>query len=186
MNITILSLDPGSHNFAASVIKNNKTGPVIVGTKMISSLLTDVKKAQEQSELFRNEIVALYSKYKFSHIVAERYQTRGIKGKTVECINLMLGVLLNEFYDLEITLLTAATWKNQYNRKNNLNDLYLDLKDAEAKKKTKDRKQIHELDCSLMGVYRMCAIQKVPYFSTIDNYMSEKRFLKHFLESPKL
>jgi hypothetical protein len=188
--ITILSLDPGSVNFAASILRakviDGKLVVNVVGTKMISTI-NNVLKAQEQANAFCNEIVELHNKYNFTHIVAERYQTRGIKGKTVECINLMLGILLNEFNDLDVTFLTASTWKNRYNSSLDLNDLYNDLKDAMAStKKSLRPKQVHELDCSLMGIYRLCALYNLPYFANVNTYKREQSFLNHFLESPKL
>lgn len=187
--ITILALDPGTHNFAASILRGclrkDQLAVQIVGTKMIPTI-KDMKDAQSQHNRFISEIVELYNDYGFSYIVAERYQTRGIKGKTVECINLMLGIILNEFSDLDISFLTASTWKNRYNNNLDLNDLYEDLKEAESDKKVVDRKTVHELDCSLLGVYRLCAAFGKPYFENISTYKREQSFLNHFLTRPIL
>lgn len=188
--ITLLALDPGTNNFAASVIKcKNKNGKLVVrlvGTSMIKEAVKDVINCQKAALDFKNKLVDLKTKYDFDCIVAERFQTRGLRGKTVECINIMLGIILNEFQDMDVTLLTAATWKNRYNTNSSLNDLYLDLKDAQCGIKPALRKTIHELDCSLMGIYRACVIFKLPHFANISSYQREQAFLNHFLQSPIL
>lgn len=182
--VTILSMDPGVTNYAASVIRakrvDDKLKIKVLGTKMVKNTIRDIKSPQAETEEFRKEIRDLYDKFDCSYIVAERFQTRGIKGKTIESICMMLGVLATQFQDADIINLTASTWKNQYNRNLDLKDLYLDLKDK------KSDKEVHELDCTLMGIYRLCQIFDLPYFCNINTYRQEKSFLNHLVDASKL
>lgn len=182
--ITILSMDPGTKNFAASILKAKRKGDrlllKVIGTKMIGDTIQDIGNPQEDSEAFRAEVSRLVETHGVTHITAERFQTRGIKGKTIESICMMLGIIVNEFSHLDIRYFTASTWKNQYNRSLDLKELYVDLKDQ------KSNVEVHELDCTLMGIYRLCQLFDLPYFCNVDTYKKEKAFLGRLVEAPKL
>lgn len=66
--------------------------------------------------LFWDEFTAIMEEYQITHVVAERWQTRGRGGdSTVEGINIMIGAVLTYCLQNSITytLLTAALWKNE-------------------------------------------------------------------------
>lgn len=188
--VTLLSLDPGTRNFAASVLVGKVVDDLlrvhVVGTTMIDVTMDDMKYAQILASNFSKEMARLEKQYKFSHIVAERYQARGIRGTTVECVNVMLGIMLNQFSHCDISFFTAATWKNRYNRNLDLKDLYVDLKDLESSKKKEFRKTEHELDSCLLGIYHLCNLHNIPHFNNISDYKREKSFLNHFSKCQKL
>lgn len=80
----------------------------------------------EQMEAFAAEWETVFTTYEIEHITCERFQTRGIKGKTIEAVSMMNGALLMQAARHFITFdcITAATWKNQVNRYLRLEDLY--------------------------------------------------------------
>jgi len=96
---------------------------------------------------FYRTINTLMSEYRPNIVIAERFQTRGLKGTTIEAISIMLGVIALYCHrnKIQFILVTAATWKNQANRLFKLDDFYVVGKDMGFTP--------HECDALIMGLY---------------------------------
>ncbi len=124
--IVYLGLDPGTQNFAWSVL--SKSGRV-KNTGMLSSTIKDLKGGVKESmETFVHDIQFLCDHYKVTHIGIERFMTRGNKGVTIELINQMIGGLIHYVTSnrkgTHIKLITAAQWKNNVNKNQSLEAIY--------------------------------------------------------------
>lgn len=143
--IHILALDPGKNNFAAAVCTVDvKTGMKfkIIHTCMILNTVTDLTQdIDKQAAKFRQEIRILLKDYNIDYLVAERFIVRGrFMGASSEFINFMIGSLSS--IKVEKKLITAAQWKNAFNKIYDLKEFY---------------KQIplvpHKVDAALIGLY---------------------------------
>lgn len=179
----ILCLDPGTTNFGLSILRVDGKKLSIEGSKTVNNLVKDMTNPEPKYKAFKKELRALG---KFDLVVAERFQARGNKGPTIECISLMLGALL-ELYPGKTIFLTASTWKNRVNKVFDLKEYYEDLKQAQAPvRPISDRKTVHELDSSLMGLYAFFRNTKQPYYASFASEKARYGYLKMFLNSTKL
>jgi hypothetical protein len=183
MALTVLSMDPGTTNFAASVLRVAPSGDVlktkVIGSRLISNTIKVPGDLQREARAFRSEVFSLEHMYgPFDLVVAERFQSRGLKGTTIESINMMLGVLA-VMYD-SLTVYTAATWKNAFNRKFDLKDLYEVQKISNKPIKKSERRTIHELDCTLMGVFHACKQLGYDPFHQFEGEDKLLKFFRHF------
>lgn len=143
--VRILSFDPGSVNMGCSLIEIDKTDPksikVLANTVLLHPI-NDIKRFSTEKEKFINEINTWLQFGKPDAIVAERFQARGLRGTTIECVCIMLGLLAS--FKLPILLITAATWKNRYQSRFaiNLKSLYKEILTAP-----------HQLDSALIGCF---------------------------------
>lgn len=143
-SIRLLSFDPGSVNMGCSLLEINRS------TKSISILadtvlmypLHDIKRFRQEQSLFISEVKSWIEKGKPDAIIAERFQSRGLKGLTIECVCMMLGLL--SMLDLPVLYITAATWKNRYQKrfKIDLREIYKEIQIAP-----------HQLDSALIGCF---------------------------------
>lgn len=113
---TILGLDPGSKNFAATVIRFDAKSVHkvrIVRTKMIKNTLQHMRgNSRPQLVKYASELRKLM---KVDALVAERYMARGVSRSTTgETVGIMIGLLFPMHRD--VTLVPAALWKNAVNR----------------------------------------------------------------------
>jgi len=183
MALTILSMDPGTTNFAASIIRVASVGESlktqVIGTRLVTNTIKVPGDLVREARAFRAEIFSLESSHgPFDLVVAERFQSRGLKGLTIESINMMLGVLATMFDSF--TVYTAATWKNAFNRKFNLKELYEIQKQLNKPIKKSERRTVHELDCTLMGLFHACKHLGYDPFSQIEDNDKLLKFLNHF------
>ena len=155
----VLSLDPGSRNFAYCVtsIDENKFRFLEIG--QISNTIVNLTALTRKSKKIVDESVdvmtpkyiksmsGLLTEYAIQEIVIERFQARGLKGSTIEAVSIMVGILMCIAHNrgLKIRLITAAQWKNQVNRIVTLNNSY-----GESHKLGFTP---HETDASYMGIY---------------------------------
>lgn len=109
MKKTLLGLDPGSRNFGASIVSLQDGIFKVERASVLKSPVNDLTIINEQSLNFHNELDGWQRKV--SGIVAERFQSRGLKGATVECVSYMLGYTKAAFPTRPLKLITAATWK---------------------------------------------------------------------------
>jgi hypothetical protein len=142
----ILAVDPGTHNFALAVLdvrkKNDTVAFRILEAKMVSNTITELKDGiDEQMRAFVREFRSSSLKYKPTDFICERFQSRGMKGLTIECVNMMIGVMVTRT-TVPTRLVTASTWKNAFNRHASLQELY-DETDAVP----------HVVDAVCMGLY---------------------------------
>ena len=143
-SIRLLSFDPGSVNMGCSLLEINRS------TKSISVLadtvlmhpLHDIKRFRQEQSLFISEVKSWIENGKPDAIIAERFQSRGLKGLTIECVCMMLGLL--SMLDLPVLYITAATWKNRYQKrfKIDLREIYKEIQVAP-----------HQLDSALIGCF---------------------------------
>lgn len=144
----ILACDPGTKNFGIACVgvRDGKVDVIAsaVLTHPMYELTADVMR---QRELFSKEIRQWFKLYSPNLVIAERFQTRGNGGPTIETVSLMLG-LLGAFKRIPYKYVIAGQWKNAFNKrwangdKEFLKDLYKDC-----------RTTPHQLDASLIGVY---------------------------------
>lgn len=196
MAYTVLSVDPGSKNFAASVLQVREDGEdlriKVLCTKLVHNTVHKPMNLVEELRAFQAEIYSLeFTHGPFDLVVAERFQSRGLKGTTIESINMMLGALAIMYPCLE--LYTASTWKNSFNRamesRNGdkaLNELYEDHKQMVKPVPKAERRTIHELDSSLMGIYHSCKKFGVDPFYQIATPKKIGKFLNHWDKAERL
>jgi len=127
--VTVLSLDPGVTNCAWAVLESDRRGRVkLLGTGMIQNTVKEFTGdgVRESSRKFIGEIQQLIEEFSVTHLIAERFMSRGMKGLTIELVNAMLGILLNSWKGRRGTfkLVTAAQWKNEWNRNSDLTTFY--------------------------------------------------------------
>lgn len=159
--ITILGCDPGTANFAFSVTRVKIKEPFrykILETGMIHNTVRDLTGLlNDQKEAFKSELNALIDKYGVNIIVAERFMNRGRNGNTGELVSFMLG-LMSEIPDTHLTLITAAQWKNAFNRVQDLKALY------------KESSLVaHRIDATCISIYGASMYLDVPAFKFLED-----------------
>jgi hypothetical protein len=182
----VISADPGTKNFAVTIaehtIVNGKVRSKILVTGMIDTTITDLNQGVAASiKRFEKTMRDLRKQYKPELAYIERFQSRGLKGTTIECINIMLGIFVRVFIDLNPTLLLASTWKNRANKQFDLKAVYSGY-DLDKKRSPKT---CHELDSTLIGIYGFCRENNIPYFEMF-NEDNIGRFIEYYLEVPSL
>lgn len=194
MQLRILSMDPGTANFAVAIMLISYVDGVFrfkcEGTAMLDKnrLLKDMKTMRDSLMIFKGYVQPLFSHGKFDAFTAERFQARGGKGPTIESVNCMLGCMANMSVDAEIPdadFITAGVWKNDFNRNGDLKEMYEDHKEL-RRDKTRPHIQIHQLDACLLGIYRACKILGIKPFSFITSREKEAKLLKILDSAPEL
>ena len=140
----ILAFDPGSVNMGCSLLdidRSSKKIKVLANTVLMNPI-HDIKQFSKERKLFLEEISSWVAKGKPKAIVAERFQSRGLRGTTIECVCMMLGML--SMLSLPFYFITASTWKNAYQRR-----FAIDLKDIYQEINVVP----HILDSALIGCY---------------------------------
>lgn len=152
MIITGIGSDPGDSNYGYAVITyNTKTTKFLVQelgmfTCQINNLTEKSVKPPKskrrkriivpnympfsyQIDIFEKEWVDLIVKYNAKIISSERFQARGLRGRSIEAVSIMNGViaLVSKQHNVPVQLITAATWKNQINKLFDLKLLYTKL-----------------------------------------------------------
>ena len=140
--ITVLGLDPGTSNMAWSVV--DIWGPTrfrVRGLGMVQRPLKDMKGDMRPSiQALRRELNGIIKKHNVTHIGAERFQARGLKGNTGELVAFMLGIVSS--FKQPSVFITASQWKNNFNKHCELKALY---KETVLKP--------HEVDACSIAVY---------------------------------
>lgn len=152
MLITGIGSDPGDSNYGYAVITydtekikfsiqelgmftcqiNNLTNSYAKPPKSKRrkrKIVADYAPFPEQLDLFEREWIDLIVKYNTRTISTERFQARGLRGKSIEIVSIMNGViaLTAQHFIVPMQMITAATWKNQVNRLFDLKLLYTKL-----------------------------------------------------------
>lgn len=153
--LNVLSFDPGTRNFGVfgGTLFGAKTLHKIrpkLSTMLENPIRSFGPELWEDTKLFREEIRQLVLTVRPDVIVIERYQSRGLKGTTIEMVNFMIGYIYGMLDVLSeelgkpvvIKLLMASTWKNALNRKFRIEELYEKMPES----------QWHRLDACLMGI----------------------------------
>ena len=184
--LRILSMDPGTSNFAASIMRIQYNEGSFAfkgeGSSMLDKklLLKDMKTMRKSLHGFEQYVQPLFNDGHFDAFVAERFQARGGKGPTIESVNCMLGRMAGMSTDAEIEtadFITAGVWKNEFNRHGDLKEMYADHKEM-RKDKTVQHIQIHQLDACLLGIYQACKMLKIKPFAFITSRAKEAKLLE--------
>lgn len=160
----ILALDPGKTNMAVSIVALVGNRPKVLASKVMLYPLADMKDLQRNLQPFLKEIAVWINTFKPGAIIAERFQSRGLMGTTIEVVSAMLGALAIKYPKLPLKVITAATWKVPYQRK-----FDIDLKELYKWCKTEP----HQLDASMIGVYGIEKGLKVDVQLDIDRFIDE-------------
>lgn len=160
-SITILGLDPGKNNFAFAAIEVKLNLPFkyrFRETGMIEHPVTDLTGSLvNQKEAFKKEVQGIVDKHDVDIIVAERFQNRGrMGGATGELVSFMLGVL-SEFDVADLMLVTAAQWKNEFNRVQDLKEWYADSELV-----------THRIDAANIALYGACVYLEIKPFKFLE------------------
>ncbi len=176
--------DPGSVNFAVTVLEFDNGVLKVLGTKMMHNCFKDLssRTVVQDLNLFAEEVAELIETWRPDAMYFERFQFRGSGISTIEGVNVMLGVLMNlaHIYGVKGRLITASTWKNNFNNNcADLKELYKEFKLTSVK----SAKTIHEFDSALIGVYAVYdLLSKSKPFTGFDVY----GFFDEFIDAPNL
>lgn len=169
----VMGCDMGTKNFGVTIIEaslvQSKFKFKVIGTKLMTNMIHDVKIAQEQCIPFLQEFESLPT---VDYIAAERYQPRPGRGgnTTTESISMMLGAMVATM-PVPVTLYTAATWKNAFNRTAaDLKEMYEDIKGQKEF-------VIHQLDSFLIALYHAAKLLGVPPYDFITSYKDEAKLV---------
>lgn len=147
--ITVLACDPGTANFAYAVTRIRIKQPFrykLLESGMIQNPVRDLTGLlADQTAAFENELQELVDTYGVNIIIAERFMNRGRNGNTGELVSFMLGIMM-KMEDVHLTLITAAQWKNAFNKIQDLKELYKEMK-------TRCRMEAHPIDAACMSIY---------------------------------
>ena len=141
--------DPGNSNYGYGVIRVDPTSFKIkilemgMFTCQITNLtdkeakppkskrrkrivVENYKPFSTQLRLFCSEWGEILDQYDVKAITSERFQSRGLKGLSIEVVSMMNAFICHEAdsRDIAYQVITAATWKNQVNRYIDLESLY--------------------------------------------------------------
>lgn len=213
--VTMFSADPGTKNFAITVLRGTCTStftftPVkvgnrthkrrhvdkkleieILGTGMIEhdKLLYNVVEAQAELMAFEENLRNILAPYEpIGAVFMERFQSRGNGGSTIEAINMGLGRVSSMFNHLGPTypkFITAATWKNRVNKKFDLKHEYKN-QGLTSKAKSYVGPTEHQLDSTLIGVYGLHQYFGIEDFEVFDEDGYFEKFMEEFKAYPKL
>lgn len=177
----VCALDPGTSNCAmARVLVRNKS-IVIEGTTMLHSTLTSI--VDNPAKQLRAFIATVETRFQNSDaLYAERFQSRGHGGNTIEEVNMMMGALALRFRQVNPVFITASTWKNWVNRNIDLKEEYTRL----GLKSTKSPKAIHEFDAVLIALFGACKQLDVTPFGFFADGKKYNQFVDQFMACPKL
>lgn len=113
-NRRILGLDPGKNNFGIAIVElpRGSNKPIVISNGILDCPLDNIKNHfREGVSHFLVEIEQWVNEYQPSALIAERFQSRGLMGTTVEMVGIMLGALCVHFIDMPMKVITAASWK---------------------------------------------------------------------------
>lgn len=139
----VLSCDPGSANFGIALVGLTRESKIkVYANAVLMTPLNDLVRFNHRSEEFLNEIDSWLA-YSPGAIIAERFQSRGLQGPTIELVSSMLGLMRGR-YQLPMKLTIASTWKNRFQQR-----FDIDLKDIYAEADV----QPHQIDAALIGIF---------------------------------
>lgn len=127
--MTILALDPGVQNFGWAVLRTTGAHKFeVVATGMLKNTLRSLNvDLNTQAEIFLGDLDNLLDIYEPTGIAVERFMSRGMKGTTIELVNVMIGMVLSKAAvksRRKFIMIPASQWKNEINRNSSLDSLY--------------------------------------------------------------
>lgn len=141
---TILGLDPGSTNFGISCVEYSKRGSRILANAVLDNPVKGLATGiEEKKNTFLSEIFNWLDNFNCKAIIAERFQSRGLRGNTAEEVTFMIGIL-SQAFEIKTKLVIASTWKNAFARQHGekLKEFY-----------KLSRTTPHQLDASLIALF---------------------------------
>jgi hypothetical protein len=169
--IYLLGLDPGSKNFAYSILEAElyvtakgttiKINPIETG--LVGNTITSMRTAKSELRQFLTDLEFLCNRKNtpVQGIILEQFQSRGVGTYLIEKVNVMIGAILTHFSYLDIDFFSAAAWKISVKKKFDL--------DTEYKRITCTP---HELDATLIGAFGSFKLLKIPpYNAYTSNYL---------------
>ena len=105
--LRVLSFDPGTVNMGVSCVELRNGRLHVLCSAVLNYPIHDIPLLSQQRLDFINEVQAWITCFKPKGIVAERFQSRGLRGSTVECVSMMLGML--SMLNLPFYFITAST-----------------------------------------------------------------------------
>ena len=150
----ILGLDPGTQNFAYSVLeikaRNGRAYPTVLEAGQYKDTNLQLRKDSDinaQITVFKEQIAQHMDSilYDDCRVIVERFQTRGWRGSGIEAIGIMIGCILFLTASLKIPVrvVTASSWKNRVG-KETMKELYGIGKAMSVTP--------HEIDASMMAL----------------------------------
>lgn len=157
-----LGLDPGTKNFAYGVVQVRGDRYRILQHGMLLNPVYELKghDVGRRVAKFKNEILSIRRTYGVEFATAERFMTRGHGGTTIEAVSLMLGVVATIF-KTNIHFVTAAGWKNAWNKHYDLKRFYDEMKPYGV--------QTHQVDAVSIALYGATTALKKPHFAMLSN-----------------
>lgn len=140
----ILACDPGTRNFGIACIGVVNGKIDVVANSLLTNPITVLTEGHlAQRARYVAELRRWISIYKPDAFIAERFQTRGNGGPTIELVSTM-NALLTAIKKKPFKYVVASQWKNAFNRRfdDQLKAMYEDCLTTP-----------HQLDASLIGCY---------------------------------
>lgn len=142
----ILACDPGTRNFGIACVGVNGDKVDVIANALLEFPITEFTSGfLGQRRAFSQELRRWFKLYDPDVVIAERFQTRGNGGPTIELVSAMNALLGVIDARLPVKYIPASQWKVAFNRR---------WGDAELKSMYADCLTTpHPLDASLIGVY---------------------------------
>ena len=153
--VSILGADPGVANYGYCILRIGVENSCIRSLKVeqfgkLNTTLRSMVKAEFSQQMleYRLRIKELMQEFSTAAFIAERFQTRGNGGPTIELISAMLGATSVDVQDSggKVRLIIASQWKTAFKR--NCGDLQVVYDRAKEEKISP-----HEVDAFLISVY---------------------------------
>lgn len=142
----ILACDPGTRNFGIACVGVKNGKPDVIANALLTNPITQFTNGfLGQRRAFSKELRRWFDLYEPNLVIAERFQTRGNGGPTIELVsamNMLLGLIRA---DRPVKYIPASQWKVAFNRR---------WGDEELKSMYEDCLTLaHPLDAALIGIY---------------------------------
>lgn len=127
-----------------AVVELQRKKPVCLANALLECPLDDLKVGfRDYLAAFVAEVETWVEEFSPDALILERFQARGLRGGTTsEVVSIMIGAITMHYIHLPTRLVTAATWKNPFQKKHGkLTEMY------------KQCPTPHQLDAALIGVY---------------------------------
>lgn len=158
----ILGFDPGTKNMGISCIELRGNKCYVLANATMEHPLHDIKAFMIQRDAFLSEVQYWITTFEPDAIVAERFQTRGLKGPTIELVSMMLGIL--GMLNLPVLFVPAVVWKNKFQKR-----FCCDLREMYGEINTTP----HQLDASLIGCYGLEIATKKQLDFTVEQILQQ-------------
>jgi hypothetical protein len=141
----ILSADPGTRNYGIACVGVIGDKIDVVANSLLTNPMTSLTaEVMAQRNLYSAEVRQWFKLYDPNLTIAERFQTRGNGGPTIELVSTM-NALLGAVRRIPYKYIPASQWKVAFNRRwgdDYLKGMYADCLTTP-----------HQLDSVLIGIY---------------------------------